>query len=261
MSRLYPIASSSSGNCTYIGHAKDGILIDAGVSCKTIVDSLNNIGVEPKDLRGIFITHEHSDHINGLKVLAKKFNVPVFASEKTAQGILKAGLEDIESNIKIIDGSISVGDLNIQRFATSHDCEGSSGYVIHLPDGRKCAVCTDLGVVTDEVHNALCGCSAVLLESNHDVSMLQKGSYPQYLKARILSDKGHLSIVSCSSELQRLVDSGLTRIVLGHLSRENNRPEIARSCAIASLMDKKMIEDKDYTLYIAPPKNSKTIIF
>ena len=130
-----------------------------------------------------------------------------------------------------------------------------------MPDGKKCAVCTDLGFVSAEVHSALTGCEAVLFESNHDVAMLQKGSYPPHLKNRILSDKGHLSNVSCSAELSKLVDSGLTRIVLGHLSRENNRPEIARSTTTAALMDKGMVEDSDYTLYIAPPKNGKAIIF
>ena len=105
------------------------------------------------------------------------------------------------------------------------------------------------------------GCNAVLFEANHDVAMLQKGPYPPHLKARILSDKGHLSNTACAKELQWLVQSGTTRIVLGHLSRENNRPEIARSSATAALMDCGLIEDEDYTLYIAPPKNGKAIIF
>ena len=111
------------------------------------------------------------------------------------------------------------------------------------------------------MHRAISGCSALLLESNHDVAMLQKGSYPEHLKKRILSEHGHLSNVACSAELARLIDSGTTRIVLGHLSRENNRPEIAKSCAKSALMDKGMTEDEDYTLYIAPPKCGKAIIF
>lgn len=261
MSRLFPIASSSSGNCTYIGHKSDGILVDAGISCKGIADALNLCAVDPKTLRGIFITHEHTDHIQGLRVFVKKFKIPVFASKFTAQGLLDNGLEEIEDYIHIIDGNVGFGSMQIERFATSHDCVGSSGYVIHLDDGKKCAVCTDLGFVSEEVHQALTGCEAVLFESNHDVAMLQKGSYPPHLKARILSDHGHLSNVASSAELQRLVESGTTRIILGHLSRENNKPEIARSCATAALMDRGLVEDQDYTLYIAPPKNGKTIIF
>lgn len=260
MSRLFPIASSSSGNCTYIGHGKDGILVDAGISCKGIAEALDLCAVDPKTLRGIFITHEHTDHIQGLRVFIKKFKIPVFASSLTTNALMSE-IPEIEDYIHIIDGDVCLGDMRIQRFATSHDCEGSSGYVVHLDDGRKCAVCTDLGVVSEEVHRALTGCNAILFESNHDVALLQKGSYPPHLKKRILSDKGHLSNVASAAELQRLVESGTTRIVLGHLSRENNKPEIARSCAVAALMDKQMVEDEDYTLYIAPPKNGKAIIF
>ncbi len=260
MSRIFPIASSSSGNCTYIGHKADGILVDAGISCKGIADALSGLSVDPKTLKGVFITHEHIDHIQGLRVFTKKYGVPVFASGITAAALLSA-IPEIEDDLHIIDAPVGVGEMVIERFDTSHDCEGSSGYVINLPDGKKCAVCTDLGYVSAEVHSALSGCEALLFESNHDVAMLQKGSYPPHLKNRILSDKGHLSNVSSAAELSKLVDSGLTRIVLGHLSRENNKPEIARSTARASLMDKGMVEDSDYTLYIAPPKNGKAIIF
>ncbi len=261
MARLFPIASSSSGNCTYIGHGKDGILVDAGITCKGIVDALSCCAVDPKTLGGIFITHEHTDHIQGLRVLVKKFGIPIFASPLTAKALLCDELKEIENHIHIIESDICVGDMRVERFATSHDCEGSSGYVIHLPDGKKCAVCTDLGFVSEEVHNAISGSNAILFESNHDVALLQKGPYPPHLKNRILSDKGHLSNVACSVELQRLVDSGTTRIVLGHLSRENNLPELARSTATAALMDRGLVEDQDYTLYIAPPKNGKAIIF
>ncbi len=261
MARLLPIASSSSGNCTYIGHGLDGILVDAGISCKGIVDALSLWCIDPKNLGGIFITHEHIDHIQGLRVFVKKHRVPVFASPLTARALISEEFSEINEYIHTIDSDICVGDMRIERFATSHDCDGSSGYVIHLNDGKKCAVCTDLGFVSEDVHRALAGCKAILFESNHDVAMLQKGPYPTHLKTRILSDKGHLSNTACSKELQSLVESGTTRIVLGHLSRENNRPELARSSAAAALMDMGMVEDRDYTLYIAPPKNGEAIIF
>lgn len=260
MSRIFPIASGSSGNCIFIGHKGDGILIDIGLSCKAITDALNQIAFDPKTLKGIFITHEHIDHISGLRVFAKRYNIPVFASEETASALIYQ-VPELESNLHILEHKVGLGEVEIERFATSHDCDGSSGYVIHLSDGKKCAVCTDLGFVSAEVHSALNGCNTVLLESNHDVAMLQKGPYPPHLKNRILSDKGHLSNISCAVELAKLVDTGTERIILGHLSRENNRPEIARITATSSLMDKKMIEDSDYTLYIAPPKNGKAIIF
>ena len=151
--------------------------------------------------------------------------------------------------------------MKITRFATSHDCDGSSGYTVQLPDGKKCAVCTDLGVITQEVHRALIGSVAVVLESNHDINMLQKGTYPEHLKRRILSDHGHLSNNACAAEIAKILDSGTTRIILAHLSRENNRPELARNATIAALMDKSMVENQDYILNFAPPKLGKAVIF
>lgn len=261
MSRIFPIASSSSGNCTYIGYSKGGILIDAGISSKAITESLTAAAVSPQSINGIFITHEHIDHINGLKVFSKKYNIPVFASSETAAALLSLNAIENEDNLHIIDDSVTVGDFLVQRFATSHDCEGSSGYTITLPDLQKCAVCTDLGFVSNDVKKALTGCTAVLLESNHDITLLQKGSYPEYLKRRILSDKGHLSNNASASVLGDLVKNGTNRIILGHLSRENNRPELAHSAATAALIDYGMIENDDYLLFVAPPKNGKVVVF
>ena len=260
MSRLFPIASSSSGNCTYIGHKTDGILIDIGISCKAAVDGLALCAIEPKTLGGIFITHEHNDHISGLRVFSKKFNIPVFASLDTCR-TLQAEIPELSDRLHPFDNEVAIGNMLIRRFNTSHDCQGSSGYTVTFENDKKCAVCTDLGIMTEEIHQALLNSSAVLLESNHDVMMLQKGSYPPYLKNRILSDKGHLSNIACASELCKLAENGTTRFVLGHLSRENNRPEIAENCAEAALMDKRLKKDEDYTLYVAPPKGGNSIIF
>lgn len=260
MSRLFPIASGSSGNCTYIGHGSSGLLIDVGISARAVTTALQAAAVEPESLQGILITHSHIDHISGLRVFADRYGIPVFASKGTAEA-LENDPAHCPKCIHIIDSALSVGELLVNRFDTSHDCSGSGGYTVTFSDGTKCGVCTDLGVVTEEVRSAVTGCSALLLESNHDVTMLQKGGYPEHLKRRILSDKGHLSNVACSAELARLVETGTTRIVLGHLSRENNLPETARSCAAAALMDKGMRENDDYLLYVAPPKNGKVIIF
>lgn len=260
MSRIFTIASGSSGNCTYIGCGKSGILIDAGISAKAITEGLSCVAFDPSRLSAIFITHEHIDHINGLRVFANKYNIPVFASPFTC--------EAISDNMCLNDGllnsfetTIGLDDMEITRFATSHDCAGSSGYTVTLPDGKKCAVCTDLGFVSEEVRSALKGSSAILIESNHDVNLLQKGTYPEHLKRRILSDKGHLSNNACAVELPTLVESGTTRIVLGHLSRENNKQEIAHNAAVAALMDKRMKENDDFLLYIAPPKTGRAVLF
>lgn len=260
MSKIFTIASGSSGNCTFIGCGNNGILVDAGVSAKAITEGLSEIAFDPKKLSAILITHEHTDHINGLRVFANKHNIPIFASKETAEAIsyemcLSDGL------LNAFDGTLAIDAFEITRFATSHDCKGSSGYAVTLSDGKKCAVCTDLGYVSEEVRQALKGSSAIVFESNHDVNLLHKGSYPEHLKRRILSDKGHLSNNACAVELPKLVENGTTRIILGHLSRENNRPEIARNSAVAALMDKRMMENDDYLLYIAPPKLGKAVLF
>ena len=260
MSKIFTIASGSSGNCTFIGCGNNGILVDAGVSAKAITEGLTEIAFDPKNLSAIFVTHEHTDHINGLRVFSKKYNIPVFGSPETLNEVTCCtGME--EDLLNPFETTVEVDNMKITRFATSHDCAGSSGYTVVLPDGKKCAVCTDLGFVSEEVRQALKGSAAIVFESNHDVNLLHKGTYPEHLKRRILSDKGHLSNNACAVELPKLVENGTTRIILGHLSRENNRPEIARNSAVAALMDNRMKENDDYLLYIAPPKLGKAVLF
>ncbi|MBE6798284.1 MAG: MBL fold metallo-hydrolase [Ruminococcaceae bacterium] len=260
MSRIFPIASGSSGNCTYIGHGRQGLLVDAGISARAITNALADAAIDPQSICGIFITHNHIDHISGLRVFADKYSIPTFATKETVDGIVKSAC-NCPKDIHIIEGDIAIGNFSVRSFPTSHDCPGSCGYVITLPDETRCSICTDLGVVSEEVRLAITGSVAVLLESNHDITMLQKGSYPEHLKRRILSDHGHLSNVLCAKELPKLVKNGTTRIILGHLSRENNDPDIAKSCAVAALMDNGFRENDDYILYVAPPKNGKVILF
>lgn len=261
MSKIITLASSSSGNCTYVSHGQSGILVDAGISAKAMTEALCAHNIDANTIKAIFVTHEHIDHVSGLRVFSKKYNIPIYASQKTAESLLAKDTLDTDKNLYIIDGTTQIEELLVTRFNTSHDCEGSSGYTFTLPNGKKCAVCTDLGFVSDEVRQNLLGCTALVFESNHDVTMLQKGTYPEHLKKRILSDKGHLSNVLCAKELDTLVKNGATRIILGHLSRENNRPEIARTTAVSSLLDHKLIENKDYLLYIAPVKCGNAVLF
>ena len=261
MSKICPLFSSSSGNCTYI-ETKDGaILIDAGVSFKKIKDAVENIGGDMGKIRAVCVTHEHTDHITGLKTLLNKTDAIVCGSSKTLEAL--ANLEKIPQKTKIIEvdsGSYDLFNMGINRFATSHDCEGSSGYNIILPDGKKFTLCTDLGIVTDEVRLALKGSDLVLLESNHDIEMLRKGPYSNDLKVRIMSDRGHISNVACASELKILLKEGTERFILGHLSAKNNTPLIARSCAEAALMDLSCENGKDYLLSIAAPENNGVTI-
>lgn len=261
MSRFCPLFSGSSGNCTYIGCSGSGVLIDAGVSAKGITAALEQLELSPSSIQAIFVTHEHVDHVKGLKVFAGKNHIPVYASATTLEALEASERYDQRTEARPINGeAVSLANMRVSRFATSHDCAGSSGYVVETADGRKIAVCTDLGYVSDEVRAAITGCDLVLLESNHDVMMLQNGPYPYYLKRRILSDSGHLSNAGCAAELAGLIKAGATRLVLGHISRENNYPELALASARATLTDGGFKEDLDYLLRAAPPAGGRMLV-
>lgn len=252
MARFCSLFSSSSGNCTYIGSADGGVLIDTGVSAKQINLKLDCIGVSPADINAIFITHEHSDHVRGLRVFATKHNIPVYATQGTIDALKSSGVVTEGMEINPIDSSgISCGGQLIVPFKTSHDSAESCGYVVTASDERKIAVATDTGIVTDEMLNIVRGCDLVLAESNHDVGMLRNGNYPYMLKRRILSEKGHLSNIDCSKFVTELVKSGTTRIVLGHLSKENNIPELAYQTTKSALDCEGAVLYKDYILKVA----------
>lgn len=261
MARICPLFSGSSGNSTYILSSEGGILIDAGASFKSLCESIEVAGGSLDTLRAVAVTHEHGDHIKGLKTLLKKTGVPIVASQKTLETLIKADLIPQDTKTLYAEQTKEICGIGIDRFATSHDCEGSSGYVIKLADGKKIAVCTDLGIITDEVRNALKGCDAVLIESNHDIEMLKRGPYPPQLKLRIMSDNGHLSNNACATELKGLLKSGTTRFILGHISKNNNLPMLALSCAKATLADIGAKNGSDYILTVAKPcSNEVTLI-
>lgn len=261
MARLCTLASGSTGNSTYITTTDGDILIDAGISAKALLSAIEQVG-DVSRLRAVAITHTHSDHIRGLKTFLKKINVPLVASADTLESLAKSDL--IPEGIKTItadSGIVTFGDIAVDFFATSHDATGSGGYAIHMPDGRKAAVCTDLGIMTDHIRKKLLGCSAMLIESNHDIEMLRRGPYPAELKLRILSEYGHLSNNACAVELPALLKSGTTRIVLGHLSAENNTPILARQAATATLSQIGAKEGIDYILETAKPKTVGVTVF
>ncbi len=259
MARFCPLFSGSSGNCSFIGAAGSGILVDAGVSAKRILAALSAREISKEEINAIFITHEHSDHIKGLGVLVKKLDVPIFASPQTLDAVSSCCALPEGARLCAIEKDTAIGDIIAHRFPTSHDCEGSSGYSFTLPFGQKISVCTDTGIVTEEMRSSISGSNLVLIESNHDLTMLKSGPYPPLLKIRIMSEKGHLSNNECAAALPELLNSGTTSFVLGHLSEHNNTPDLAVAAARGALLGVGAKHNEDYRLFAAPPEGSGVI--
>lgn len=254
MACFCPLFSGSGGNCYYVGDGGgSGILIDAGVSARNIKAALRQINIDPASIEAVFITHEHSDHVYGLKTLAKHLGCAVYSSAGTLRNLEQNGHLSAGAKAKILDpeGREAAG-MFVKPFATSHDACDSIGFVIETNDQKRMAIATDLGCVTGEVRSALLGGKLVVLESNHDIAMLKGGRYPGYLKNRILSEKGHLSNDGCAAELPLLIEAGAEWIFLAHLSRENNLPELACQTAMQALSTAGMRRNRDYKLSVAP---------
>ena len=228
--RLCSIASGSSGNCTYVGSDATHLLVDVGISGKRTESGLNSLGLTGRDVDGILIPHEHADHIAGLGVIARKYGIPIYATGGTIQAIQKMKqVGEIDSDLFCEireDEKFIIKDLTVNPMRISHDAAQPVGFRISYGK-KKVGICTDLGVYTDYTAECLKGMDALLLEANHDVNMLQVGPYPYYLKQRILGDRGHLSNENSGKLLCRLLHDGLQEVVLGHLSKENNLPELA----------------------------------
>lgn len=253
MARFCSLYSGSSGNSTYVGTASTGILIDAGVSAKGIMTGLEQQEISPSQLAGILITHEHIDHVRGLKVLLKKLKLKVYGSAPTLSYLADNDLVAAGTELVCFEETgMEIGDLFVEAFPIPHDCSGGLGYKIHTPDEHKIAVATDLGHVSDAVRQGITGCDFVMLESNYDERMLDCSAYPYYLKRRIKSDIGHLSNTCCAEEIDRLIQAGATRFVLAHLSKENNMPRLAHQTILSALTEKGYIENTDFTLEVAP---------
>lgn len=228
--RLVSIASGSSGNCIYVGSDNTHILVDAGISNKRIEQGLNEIGIKGGELDGIVITHEHSDHTKGLGVLARKHGVPIYSTKETLEEIrnMKYLGEYPEELLKPIypDVDFMIGDMEVKPFRIDHDAANPVAYRIQC-ERKSVAVATDMGHFDQYIIDHLQGLDAILLESNHDVNMLETGPYPYYLKRRILGDHGHLSNENAGRLLNYILHDKLQKILLGHLSKENNYEELA----------------------------------
>ena len=253
--RLVSIASGSSGNCIYIGTEKTHILIDAGISNKRIQQGLWDIGVKGEELCGVFVTHEHSDHIKGLGVLAKKYQIPIFGTRETLEEVRKkAALESYPEELLIPvlpDVDALVGDLRVKPFRIDHDAANPVAYRVQCGQ-KSVAVATDMGHYDQYIIDHLQGLDAVLLESNHDVRMLETGPYPYYLKRRILGEHGHLSNETCGRLLTHILHDRLKYILLGHLSKENNYEELAyETVRLEISQGETPYEAGDFSIFVA----------
>lgn len=228
--RMCSIASGSSGNCIYIGDEDTHILVDAGISCKRIEEGLKTLDLCGRDLSGIFVTHEHSDHIQGLGALSRRYHIPLYMTGGTAEAITRSkscGALDPAWIHELREDEVQqIGTLRVLPFSIPHDAAQPVGY--RVESGNKAAaVATDLGKYTEYLIDHLKGLDAILLESNHDLNMLQVGRYPYYLKLRIMGDRGHLSNENAGRLLGRIAHEGLSHVFLGHLSKDNNYEELA----------------------------------
>lgn len=228
--RLCSIASGSSGNCIYVGSDHTHLLVDTGISKKKIDAGLKELEIKGEELDGILITHEHSDHIQGLGVFSRKYEVPIYATPGTIEGIENyAPLGKMPEGLLHpihTDESFMLGDIMIDPFRISHDAREPSGYRMNC-GSKAVAVATDLGIYDDYTVEKLKDLDAVLLEANHDIHMLEVGSYPYYLKRRVMGDKGHLSNELSGRLLCDILHDNLKHILLGHLSKENNYAKLA----------------------------------
>lgn len=253
--KLCSITSGSSGNCIFVGSDAASLLIDVGLSGKRIEFGLNEIDRTTTDIDGILITHEHSDHIKGLGVVARKYKIPIYATRNTISAIVaNVNMGKLPEGIFheiCADAQYTIGDLNVQPFTISHDAAQPVGYRIEHNE-KAVAIATDMGKYTDYTIEKLSGLDALLLESNHDVNMLQVGGYPYYLKKRILSDWGHLSNEAAGQLLCHVLHDDMKAILLGHLSQENNYPDLAYEAVCAEVtMGDNPYKAKDFDIKVA----------
>lgn len=241
--------SGSSGNSLLVQSKKAKILIDAGVSCKKIVNALESIDVKPEEISAIIVTHEHKDHILGLSTISKKYNIPVYANEKTWQCIDISKFNNENIMLYTPYEEFKIKDLSINPFRIPHDAAEPCGFSI-INKNKKISIATDLGYIDNDILNNLKESSFVLLESNYDPEVLKFSSYPSMLKRRIIGPEGHLSNITAAKVITTLFNFGLKSAMLGHLSKETNFPELAYHTVLNEMHSNNITED-DLTLSVA----------
>ena len=257
------IASGSSGNCLFAGNDDTHLLIDAGISKKRIEEGLAHFAVDGRDIDAVLVTHEHSDHIKGLGVWSRKYHVPIYATYGTIKEIRKySSLGKIDDSLFHVirpDEDLIIGNMKIHPFSISHDAADPVSYRIQDASGRIGQV-TDLGCYDNYILDSLRDCDLLYVEANHDLRMLETGPYPYMLKRRIAGNYGHLCNEAAGQMIGLLNNDRLRQVVLGHLSKENNLPEIAFQTTKAELDLLGAVEGRDYILKVAKPVNDERVI-
>lgn len=247
--RFCSLFSGSSGNCNYIGTENTSILVDAGLSGKRIQGEMAKIEADPKAIDGIFVTHEHSDHIQGVGVLSRRFDLPVYASKSTWDAMISKLGKIKEENIRYIeaDKAVNIKDLSITPFNISHDAVEPFGF--NITDGRKkISLLTDTGCINNYIKDRVLDFDLMLLETNHDVELLKVGSYPWSLKRRVMGEYGHLSNETAGEFLIDVMRGEGECVYLGHLSQENNFPELAKRTVSNILLENKIELNREIIL-------------
>lgn len=232
------LGSGSKGNSVYVELDGVRLLIDAGISASRIVKALRTSGVQPQDIDVVLITHEHIDHVRGLKTLAKQYHLPILATKGTLSGI--EGASAFQTEMQTISGDFTVNGVTVRPFPISHDAAEPCGF--RITGSACCTIATDLGVVTDAVQDAMEGADVLVLEANHDADLLRQGGYPWPLKRRILSNRGHLANGDAAWALTRMKKPP-RKVYLAHLSEENNRPVLARDTVTSILASRGLVFD------------------
>ena len=248
------IASGSTGNAALVSCGDTHILLDAGISAKRVTAGLAELGVKPRQLSAILLTHEHSDHVSGLRVLTKKAGAPIYATRPTLWEWYKRNrCDEVKALFRPHEAGtgLQIGSLWVESFPTPHDAAGSVGWSI-AGEGGRMVLCTDLGHVTEPVRRAVAGCDLLVCEANHDVDWVKSGPYPYYLKQRILGDYGHLSNEAGAELAAFAVEHGTKTVILAHLSQTNNTPARAYETAALRLMAMDRNLERDISLSVAP---------
>lgn len=255
------LASGSSGNAFYIGTEKEKILVDAGLSGKQLDRVLAEASINPKDLTRILVTHEHSDHIKGLGIYARKYQLPIYANEKTWDA-MEPCLGKINMDQKFVFNMEEVQSfqgIDVESFGVSHDAVEPMFYTFHY-EGKKVSLVTDTGYVSERIKKTVEDSDALIFEANHDISMLQMGRYPWSVKRRILGDYGHVSNEDSAIAMEDIITDKTKRIYLAHLSRDNNMKDLARMAVEQHLTEKDFPINHGLKIYDTDPTHPTAMV-